>query len=413
MRRFWSGGQYSLFRILFGCYLVIHFTYLLPWSAEIFSNHGALQDAASSPFFGLIPNILSINDSPEAVYRLLISAALASILFSIGLQDKLMSIWILYVLICIFARNPLIANPAQPYIGWMLLAHLFIPSGPCLSFSNHKEGTLGDNWHLPCWVYKAALVILALSYSYSGYTKLLSPSWISGDAISFVLHNPLARDYWLRDWMSLMPESIMQFLTWFILYIELLYAPLALIKKMRKWLWLSMLIVQFGFLVLLSFPDLTIPMILFHMFTFDPRWVKFRRATTLEYVYFDGHCGFCHAFVKLILAEDIGNKFRFSPLQGQHFTSMKNKFGQPSLTLDTMIVLTDKKEYLYKSDAAIHCLKRLGGLWSIIARMMILIPKSVRDLGYSSIGKIRRKILRTPKSICPVATTNQMNKFIP
>ena len=37
----WTGGQYSTYRFLFGCYLCIHFLALVPWGAELFSRAGA------------------------------------------------------------------------------------------------------------------------------------------------------------------------------------------------------------------------------------------------------------------------------------------------------------------------------------------------------------------------------------
>ena len=123
------------------------------------------------------------------------------------------------------------------------------------------------NPYLPLTSHKT---VLALSYSYSGYTKLLSPSWVSGDTVAYVLQNPLARDWWLRDLFLSLPSEILTGITWFILVIELLYAPLALIAKLRPWLWNSMLLVQFGFLMLLDFPDLTFGMLVFHLLTFDP-----------------------------------------------------------------------------------------------------------------------------------------------
>ena len=43
MRDFWTGGQYSVFRILFGTYLFVHFAHLLPWAAEVFSHQGMIK----------------------------------------------------------------------------------------------------------------------------------------------------------------------------------------------------------------------------------------------------------------------------------------------------------------------------------------------------------------------------------
>ena len=104
---------------------------------------------------------------------------------------------------------------------------------------------------------------MALSYSYSGYTKLASPSWISGENVSLVLQNPLARDWWLRDLLLALPPLLLKCITWLILLVEISFAPLTLSRRLRPWLWGLMFGVQLGFATLLSFPDLTIAMLPF------------------------------------------------------------------------------------------------------------------------------------------------------
>ena len=411
MRTFWTSNQYSLFRFFFGCYLITHFGYLLPWAAEIFSNQGMISNSMASPIFGVIPNLLQLNDSPIFVNLMITSALFSAVLFTIGVKDKLAAIWMLYVLICLFARNPLIANPALPYVGWMLLAHLFIPSKPHADWSMGKDKEIPQQWHMPQCVYYAAVVILALSYSYSGYTKLLSPSWVSGEAISYVLENLLARHYWLPDFLMWLPPLFLKLLTWFILYVELLYAPLALIRGTHKWLWLSMLVVQFGFLFLLSFPDLTFAMILFHLFTFNPNWLKPKPAIEPETVYYDGECGICHGYIKLLLAEDKQNHFYFAPLQGQSFINNISSTEREGLPI-SMLVRTDCNQLLTKSDAVIHCLIRLGGLWRVIGMVLSLFPRFLRNYLYDCFARIRQFILPKPEGICPILSPELAKRFL-
>src|SRR5215468_6604128 len=35
-----------------------------------------------------------------------------------------------YLSACLFGRNPLISNPALPFIGWLLLLHTLLPKAP-------------------------------------------------------------------------------------------------------------------------------------------------------------------------------------------------------------------------------------------------------------------------------------------
>lgn len=410
MKQGWTGGQYSLFRVLFGAYLLVHFAHLLPWSAEIFSSAGMLNNAELSPLFGIFPNILKLGDAPLAVQGLTLSAVAAALAFIIGWRDKLAALWLWYVLACLFTRNPLIANPALPYVGWMLLAHLFIPGNPYGSVAAIGRENPAGEWFMPRAIFIAGTVVLALSYSYSGYTKLLSPSWVNGQTLAYVLDNPLARDGFLRDFFLSLPAWLLSSITWFILYVELLYAPLALIPRLRPWLWLGMLLVQFGFLFLLNFPDLTIGMLLFHLFTFDPEWLP-KRSSRREVIFYDGHCGLCHRVIRFVLAEDLHQHFRFAPLDSAYFREQVPVEIRQALP-DTFVVYTADRKVLMRSDAAIHLLKALGGLWLPAGLLLQLIPKPLRDAGYRLIGTHRQRFFARPENTCPLMPAGMKTRFI-
>ena len=162
----WSGGQYSLFRVLLGAYLFVHFVHLVPWGAEVFSNSGMLPEAATSPLFDLFPSVFHFSDAPWVVNTVLIAAAIAAIFFAVGRSDRAAAGFMWYVLACLFTRNPLIQNPALPYLGWMLLAHLFVPPAPYGSLTARGRADPAGGWHMPQPIVVAAWVVLALSYSY-------------------------------------------------------------------------------------------------------------------------------------------------------------------------------------------------------------------------------------------------------
>jgi hypothetical protein len=269
-----SGLLYSCFRATLGVYLTVHFIALIRWGAETFSSEGILAHGDASPLLRAFPNILAVVDSPTAVTALLASAALASMFFTIGLWDRPAAIWCWYSLACLFGRNPLTANPSLPYVGWMLLAHQFLPGRPEGSRAARFAGGNLLAWRMPQPVQQAAWIVMALSYSYGGWTKLSSPSWIDGSAFAELLNNPLARPTALREMLLACPDWIHQSLTWSALALELLFAPLALSARMRPWVWLAMVGMHVGLLVLIDFADLTVGMLLMHAFTFDPSWLR-------------------------------------------------------------------------------------------------------------------------------------------
>jgi len=65
----WTGGQHSVFRALFGLYLLIHFVGLLPWSSELFSNRGVLPDASASPLIARLWAYFSASPMPRRSLR--------------------------------------------------------------------------------------------------------------------------------------------------------------------------------------------------------------------------------------------------------------------------------------------------------------------------------------------------------
>jgi hypothetical protein len=274
MKNGWTGRAYSIFRALFGTYLAFHYFQLVPWGPELFSNRGLLPHAAFSPLAHLFPNLLAVWDAPWFVQLLLVAAALAAILLAIGLGDRLAAVVLWYLGACFLGRNPLISNPALPYVGWLLLAHACLPPAPDGSLAAQVREKPNENWQMPPSIFFAAWVVMAVGYTYSGVMKLASPSWIDGSALARILSNPLARPGMLRHWLSALPIPILKAATWSALALEISFAPLALFRQIRPWIWSAMLCLHIGLFLLISFPDLTAGMVFLHLFTFDPAWVR-------------------------------------------------------------------------------------------------------------------------------------------
>jgi predicted DCC family thiol-disulfide oxidoreductase YuxK len=412
MKNGWTGGQYSLYRVIFGIYLFSHFLSLLPWGRELFSSRGVLPHAAESPFIHLFPNILAVSDGPKFVTCLLIAAIALSFFFAIGFWDRAASVGLWYLSACFLGRNPLIANPGLPYIGWLLLAHSFLPAAPYGSWAARKRSNPGGGWKMTPSIYLAAWILMALGYTYSGFMKLNSPSWIDGSAMARVLENPLARLGLLRTLLLSSPAILLRIGTWLALALELSFAPLALFRRARPWIWLGALFMHLGLFGLISFFDLTAGMVILHLFTFNPEWIKADTAVREEELFFDGHCGLCHRAVRFVLAEDTKAAFRFAPLQGETFGA-RLPVERPSNLPDSVVVLTDKGALLARSDAFVHILRRLGGGWTILAKILSAIPRGLRDLVYDFVARIRYRLFGRRDNLCPVVPPNLRARFDP
>lgn len=410
MKNAWTGGQYSLYRIVFGAYLFVHFAMLIPWGRELFSSEGVLP-AGASPLLKLFPNIFLLTDAPVVVTSILIVATIASLFFAAGAFDRIAALAMAYILACLFGRNPLIANPSLPFVGWLLVAHAFLPPAPYFSWAARKRVDPRGGWSMPPALFAAAWIVMSLGYTYSGYTKLVSPSWVDGTAMARVLANPLARPSFVRDLALTTPSVLMQFATWGALALELLYAPLALFRRVRPVIWLAMLLMHLGLMVLIDFADLSFGMVVLHLFTFDPAWVRRRAPETTDEVFYDGSCGLCHRSVRLLLAEDpSGASFTYSPLQGDRFAEV---LGDAQDLPDSIIVRTAAGRTLMRSAAIIHLLHRLGGLWRVIGAILGIIPRPLRDAWYNVVARIRYRIFGRAKDACPLMPSELRSRFVP
>jgi predicted DCC family thiol-disulfide oxidoreductase YuxK len=408
----WTGGQYSLFRFFFGAYLAIHFAHLALWGSEVFSSEGVLP-ASASPLFKLFPSVFWISDAPLLVTGVLVVAAVLAVLFALGVRDRFLAIALWWIWASLFDRNPLISNPGLPYVGWMLLAHACLPRKPYGSVDARGEADAGSGWRFPQPLHLAAWFVLAAGYSYSGYTKLVSPSWLDGSAFAYVLESPLARGGGIGALILAMPKFVHAGLTWGALGLELLFLPLALLARVRPILWVLLLLMHFGLIALIDFADLSLGMVMIHLFTFDPAWVPAFKQGTVETLFYDGNCGLCHRAVRFVLSEDRGGaSFRFAPLQGETFKARLSSDQRGTLP-DSLVVLTAEGTVLTRTAAVLHLMKRLGGVWRGFAIAGGMVPRGLSDLAYDGVAQIRYRFFAKPSDACPLVPRQLRLRFDP
>ena len=266
--------QFAVFRIVFGVYLTCHFVALVPYAAELFSRAGMLGDARLNFTYGLLPNPLEHWDSPAFATAFVAALAVLSTAFTVGFCRRFDAVALWFGWACLFNRNNLIINPSLAYVGMLLLLSVIVPAGEPFSATGAKKET----WTFPAGTYWAAWTLLAVGYAFSGWTKLQSPSWLDGSALEHVLNNPLARPGFARDAMLRFPNAL-QLLTCATLALELLFLPLSFQRTLRLLAWSAMCSLHVGILLVVDFADLSIGMLMVHLFTFDAGWIRPRRGT--------------------------------------------------------------------------------------------------------------------------------------
>jgi predicted DCC family thiol-disulfide oxidoreductase YuxK/uncharacterized membrane protein YphA (DoxX/SURF4 family) len=371
--------QFALFRMIFGLYLMVHFIMLLPVSAEIWGSSGMVADVTLNLTYGVFPNILYLFNSPTIVMAFIGLLILLSFFVTIGFYRRVSTLLLWYGWACLFHQNNLILNPGLPMVGWLLLAMALIPKGEGWGVERREE-----NWAMPAILYWGAWIIAGVAYTISGIDKALAPSWQDGSAILHLLNNPLARDYFMRDVFLALPEIALQLLTWLTLALEILFGLLVLFGRTRMYAWFMIMAMHLGILMIVDFADLTLGVVMLHLFVFNAAWFESKEAKRV--VLFDGVCGFCNKSVDLLLKLDEEKIFRYSSLQGEYAKGLS----LPSEAMESIVFVEDDKLY-YKSNAVLKIVISLGGVWRVMG-IFYLIPRVMRDGIYDVIAKYRYKI---------------------
>lgn len=388
-----SPYQFALFRVIFGVYLAFHCAQLIPYAAELFSSAGILPDPRVNFTYGLLPNPLEHFGSPYFATIFVAALTTAALAFMVGFHRRPCALLLWYGLTCLFNRNNLISNPSLPYIGMLLLLSAVIPTGEPLTVTH---GSAGSRWFFPAWVFRAAWVLMAAGYTCSGVDKLLhSPSWTDGTALTHVLNLPFARPGhagMVRDALLSLPEWMLALGTFTIVALESLALPLMLHRRTRPWIWLALALMHVGIVFVIDFADLSLGMLMLHLFTFDPEWFPARRRAGIATVFFDGACGLCDRTVQFLRAEDRAGVLKYAPLQGTELAELRRRFphqewgdGQSIL----YVWVDGPRVTVHRcSSAVLAILSDLGGFWRVVSWLKI-VPEPIRDFVYDGVARRR------------------------
>jgi hypothetical protein len=263
-----------LFRIAFGAFFCVWFAALVPYAADLFGD-GGLPSLSEPARFGPRPPNPIAASLPDAVAPWLLAAVAGlGALVAAGLARRSAAFALWLVLVWLHDRNPAFHSPGLAYLGWLGLALALVPPGEPFRLSRRPDD---PGWRLPRGLFAGAWWVLALSHSVSGLDKLASLAWREGEALRLVADLHWARPGALRAMLLSLPTPALHALTWSALGAELLFAPLAAWRRTRPLAWAGGACLHLGLLALMDFPELSLGMLLFFLFTFDDRWLG-RRA---------------------------------------------------------------------------------------------------------------------------------------
>lgn len=126
-------------------------------------------------------------------------------------------------------------------------------------------------------------------------------------------------------------------------------------------------------------------------------------------VFFDGVCGLCNHFVNFVLPRDRAAVLRFAPLQGE---TARQRLTAEDVENLSSVVFVDETGTYRGSSAIVRILWRLGPGWRFLGTLLWLVPRPLRDVGYSLIARFRYRLFGR-KETCRLPTPAERVRFLP
>lgn len=361
----WTGGQYSLFRVLLGSTALVALLTHTPGTADW--NHLVVSDLLTK----------SMTWGKALAWWANLMGIVAAMLLMLGRWDR----WMVPVLLLTVPLRYL--DPMKMMLFTLLAVclcfHALVKSKPFGALdATSRNDPVGD-WYLHSSLHLFAWLFLLGICLASGSVNVIDPLL------------PAARPYGV---------------------IQLLFVVLSIHPKTRPW----------GFLVLapavlltpfFGAPWVHLQLLLLMYFCFNPAWMPPRVGEEPMLLFYDGHCGLCHRSIRFVLSEDPSGKvFQFSPLQGETITKVLDEEAIKALP-DSLVLRLNDGRILTKSTAALSVLEACGGIWRPIAMVGLLVPRFMRDRIYEGIAKIRYRIFGKQKDLCPMMPARMRAQFVP
>ena len=132
-----------------------------------------------------------------------------------------------------------------------------------------------------------------------------------------------------------------------------------------------------------------------------------------ERIFYDGQCGLCHHAVSFAAKRDPdGSRFRFAPLGGETFEREIPPEERARLP-DSLVLQQRGGGLVFRSDAALHIMSRLGPGWRFLAALGRLLPRFLRDRAYDLVARWRSRLFARPDGTCPILPPELRRRFEP
>jgi predicted DCC family thiol-disulfide oxidoreductase YuxK len=127
-------------------------------------------------------------------------------------------------------------------------------------------------------------------------------------------------------------------------------------------------------------------------------------------ILFDGICNLCTGSVRFVIEHDSKRQFKFASLQSNIAKQLLKQVEEELPNLLGSVILIDEQGVWFKSGAALRIAGQLSGAWPLL-KVLLLIPRPLRDWVYDFIGK-RRYQWFGYTTTCWVPDTDMSERFL-
>jgi len=127
-------------------------------------------------------------------------------------------------------------------------------------------------------------------------------------------------------------------------------------------------------------------------------------------VLFDGVCDLCTGVVRFTIEHDPEDRYRFAPLQEPTGKRLLAEHDLETDRLNTFVLIEGGTAYT-RSEAAVRLLQGLGGAWGLLGRVLGLVPRPLRELGYRLVARSRYRVFGRQET-CMVPGPEIRDRFI-
>ena len=117
----------------------------------------------------------------------------------------------------------------------------------------------------------------------------------------------------------------------------------------------------------------------------------------------------CSRFVVFCLKRDTRKAFRYAPIEG---TTWNECFEEMTVKdKETIHLLTDAV-HLVRTSAIISIFRELGGPWRLLANILWLVPRPLRNAGYRVVAWNRKRVSKITGT-CDMPSPNERSCILP